>query len=414
MNGGAGIRPAPSRWGFRLRPRQISSLLVKDWRCLLHDRHGLAALFIMPALFILIMSLVMQEAMSYDALPQMPPIGIINRTPDASGHRQMTKRLQADLSARLFTDQAALLAALEAKRIGIAIVLSSPGTTDAEEIAPLHVDLLVDDMTPVPVVNALRSQIEQGWGQQLPKLLIANADPMARALLPPSMLDPTLIKAQIQIKSLYEIKGHTHFGAVQRVVPAWLAFGIFFIVLPLSAVFVQERQLGTLSRLQTMGVGNSSVILAKALCFGSVNGLQVLVMLLVGVFLVPQLGMQALSLHFDWPALGLMTAATSLAALGLALALSAWAHSVEQASLIGGALNVMLAAIGGIMVPKAVMPLSLQTMTALSPLGWANEGLARIFLGEQEWSHWLGDAARLSVFGIGMLLLAAWQLRRQR
>jgi len=145
-----------------------------------------------------------------------------------------------------------------------------------------------------------------------------------------------------------------------------------------------------------------------------VNGLQVLVMLLVGVFLVPQLGMQALSLHFDWLALGLMTAATSLAALGLALALSAWAHSVEQASLIGGALNVMLAAIGGIMVPKAVMPLSLQTMTALSPLGWANEGLARIFLGEQDWSHWLGDAARLSAFGIGMLLLAAWQLRRQR
>jgi ABC-2 type transport system permease protein len=406
--------PARLRWGGMLKPTPVWSLLVKDWRCLLHDRHGLAALFIMPALFILIMSLVMQEAMSYDYQPQMPAIGIINAAPAALGHRQLAKRLQADLHARVFTDQAVLLDALEAKAIGIGIILSSPAATDSGDIAPLRVDLLVDDMTLVPVVNALRSQIEQDWGQQLPSLFIANADPIVRALIPSSMLDPALIRARIQIKSLYEIKGHTSFGAVQRVVPAWLAFAIFFIVLPLSAVFVQERQLGTLKRLQTMGVGNGSLILAKALCFGGVNGLQVLIMLVVGVFLVPQLGMQPLSLHFDGLALGLMTASTSLAALGLALALSAWARSVEQASLIGGALNVMLAAIGGIMVPKAVMPLSLQAITELSPLGWANEGLVRIFLGEQQWSHWLSDAARLCAFGIGMLCLAAWQLRAQR
>ncbi len=414
MNESAGIDRSPSTRGGIFKPRVVWSLLIKDWRCLRHDRHGLAALFFMPALFILIMSLVMQEAMSYDHQPQLPAIGIINQAPAALGHRQLAKRLHAELSGRVFTDQAALLTALQTKDISIGIILSSPATTDAQDIAPLRVDLLVDDMTPVPVVNALRSRIEQSWGRQLPGLLLADADPLARALMPSSMLDPALIRPQIEIKSLYEAKGHTRFGAVQRVLPAWLAFGIFFIVLPLSAVFVQERRLGTLSRLQTMGVGNGSVILAKALCFGGVNAVQVLVMLLVGVFLIPQLGLQALSLHFDWLALGLMTAATSLAALGLALALSAWAHSVEQANLVGGALNVMLAAIGGIMVPKAVMPLSLQTMTALSPLGWANNGLARIFLGEQQWSQWLGDAARLSAFGIVLLCLAAWQLRAQR
>ena len=113
MNESAAIDRSPSLRGRIVKPRVVWSLLIKDWRCLRHDRHGLAALFIMPALFILIMSLVMQEAMSYDHQPQLPAIGIINQAPAALGHRQLAKRLQAELSGRVFTDQAALLTALQ-------------------------------------------------------------------------------------------------------------------------------------------------------------------------------------------------------------------------------------------------------------------------------------------------------------
>ena len=38
-------------------------------------------------------------------------------------------------------------------------------------------------------------------------------------------------------------------SSVQQNVPAWLIFGMFFVVMPMSALFIVERRDGTLARL---------------------------------------------------------------------------------------------------------------------------------------------------------------------
>jgi ABC-2 type transport system permease protein len=43
-------------------------------------------------------------------------------------------------------------------------------------------------------------------------------------------------------------------SSVQQNVPAWLIFAMFFVVIPVSSIFIIERQQGTLQRLRAMGL----------------------------------------------------------------------------------------------------------------------------------------------------------------
>jgi ABC-2 type transport system permease protein len=135
-------------------------------------------------------------------------------------------------------------------------------------------------------------------------------------------------------------------------------------------------------------------------------------MLLVGCWLVPLLGGDALSLdiHFGW--FLLMVLATSLAAVGLALLIASGTRNFEHAAALGGGLNVVLAAIAGVMVPRVLMPPDLQIVSAWSPMGWALDGMQSVFLGTPTASEILPRAALLLAFALVCLIASAWLLRR--
>src|SRR5262249_47402017 len=103
--------------------------------------------------------------------------------------------------------------------------------------------------------------------------------------------------------------------AVQQSVPAWLVFGAFFVVVPLSNTFIRERQQGTLRRLRSTNLGTLTLLLGKLVPYFGINQLQVLLMFLTGRYLVPLLGGQALEINGSIALLALMAAAVSLCAL---------------------------------------------------------------------------------------------------
>ena len=57
-------------------------------------------------------------------------------------------------------------------------------------------------------------------------------------------------------------------------------------------------------------------------------------------------------------------------AVGLALLVAASVRTTMQATIAGGAISLILAALGGIMVPKLVMPPAMQHLTLVSPMAW--------------------------------------------
>ena len=52
-------------------------------------------------------------------------------------------------------------------------------------------------------------------------------------------------------------------NSVQHSVPAWLIFGMFFIMIPLSNVMAMERQTNTITRLRIARASSFSLIMAK-------------------------------------------------------------------------------------------------------------------------------------------------------
>jgi ABC-2 type transport system permease protein len=204
-------------------------------------------------------------------------------------------------------------------------------------------------------------------------------------------------------------------SSVQQNVPAWLIFSMFFVVVPISAVFIGERQHGTLQRLRAQRVPFSLVLAGKFVPYVLVNQMQAVVMVAVGRWLVPLCGGEALSLPGNAAALTALfglSLAVSVAAVGWALFIASFARSSEQATILGGVGNILMGAIGGVMVPRFVMPAAMQAWTSISPMGWALEGFHEIMLRQGGIAHVLPAICALICFGLAALAAAAFLNRR--
>jgi ABC-2 type transport system permease protein len=170
-------------------------------------------------------------------------------------------------------------------------------------------------------------------------------------------------------------------SSVQQSVPGWLVFGMFFVVAAISGLFVDERSCGALARLRSLGATSAMLLAAKVAPYMLVNAVQAALMLSVGVWLMPLLGGDGMSLEgISWSALVLVLLSISAAAVSLALAIACLVRTHAQASTLGPILNVLMAALGGIMVPLFVMPEVMQHVAAFSPMNWGLEALLDVLL----------------------------------
>lgn len=168
--------------------------------------------------------------------------------------------------------------------------------------------------------------------------------------------------------------------AVQQNVPAWALFGMFFIAVPLAGGLIRERQQGIADRLRTMPVPPLVLLAGKLCAYVCVCLVQFFVILLVGKWLLPQLGTSALALGNDYGALLLVVLCSALAATGFGVMLGTLARTYEQATTLGPIAVVIAAALGGLMVPVFAMPAGMQALSQISPLAWGHEAFMELFV----------------------------------
>lgn len=202
-------------------------------------------------------------------------------------------------------------------------------------------------------------------------------------------------------------------NSVQHSVPAWLIFGMFFIMIPLSNVMAMERQTNTITRLRMARASAFKLILAKLIPYFLINQLQFIGMVALGYFVLPTLEMPAFTLSGEWLPYAVLSAAVSLAALGYGLLVSVVARTTEHAVVLGGGGIIIMAAIGGIMVPVYVMPEIMQTIAQFSPMGWALNGFQNLLLNQYALSQIANTLWKLTAFGAVMLTLASLIYRHQ-
>jgi len=161
-------------------------------------------------------------------------------------------------------------------------------------------------------------------------------------------------------------------------------------------------------------VPTGMMIWSKALPYLAINGLQAALMLAVGVWLMPLLGGDALSLAgIHWSALLLVLLAVSMAAISMALALASLVRTHAQASAVGPTVNILMAAIGGVMVPKFVMPEVMQQLAEFSPMNWGLEGMLAVLLRGSDTVGILLPTAKLMGFATLMIIIAVLFFRRR-
>jgi ABC-2 type transport system permease protein len=160
-------------------------------------------------------------------------------------------------------------------------------------------------------------------------------------------------------------------NAVQQNVPGWTLFGVFFIAQLVATSILEEKKVGSFRRLLAAPMSRATMLLGKLLPYFIVNLIQIALMFAVGVCLLPLTGLPRLELGLHPEGLILVSVCASLAANGLGLLLAALGKTVEQVGGLSSLLVVTMAAVGGVMVPRFVMPQFMQTLSLVSPHAWA-------------------------------------------
>lgn len=202
-------------------------------------------------------------------------------------------------------------------------------------------------------------------------------------------------------------------NAAQHNVPAWTVFAMFFMVISLGGNIVKEKLSGSFIRLKTLPTNLMIGLLSKQLLYICVAMLQVLVIFSIGVYLFPKIDLPALNMPDDVWDLIIVSFICAFCAVSYALCIGVFAKTQEQANGFGAISVVILATIGGILIPSFAMPKSFQFLMNLSPLHWCLESYYGFFLEGSKLEGIMMNVIPLVLSTAFMQLLAFIGLKRK-
>lgn len=384
----------------------FKAMLIKEFLLVSRDKHALAALFVMPAVFILIMSLALKDVFNEEKA--LIEYAVVDRDGSLESYSVISKlRVNKLMNEHNISESFA-----SPKEEGVQFIVVIPKGFKAQFSGEENNN------------SALQIEVASDIGQShlmlfktqvLSSVMQVRLDAINLAQeMQSSMRGETKESKKIEFdeKSMMRI----HYAALdedekptstQQSVPSWIVFGLFFVIIPMSTIFISERKQNTLMRLSTMNVSLPVLFGGKIIPYMLINQLQVWVMIGVGMFVVPLFGAAPLTIGGDITALLAVSLALSLSAIGLSILIAVAVDSVEQATTIGGIINILLGAIGGVMVPKFVMPDFMKEFANVSPMSWGLEGFLDVFLRRGNIHDVMYEVVGLLLFGLVSLIIAA-------
>jgi len=146
--------------------------------------------------------------------------------------------------------------------------------------------------------------------------------------------------------------------------PQGVIWGVLGGMASFGVSLVAERRRGTLRRLRAAPLGRARILAGKALaCFLTLLCLCLLIFAVGRLFFDVIPGSPLL--------LGLALLCTAAAFVGLMMLVSVTGRTEQAVSGIGWAMVVVMAMLGGGMIPLFFMPAWMQTLSHVSPVKWA-------------------------------------------
>ncbi len=377
---------------------RLWALFGKEWRLLRRDMHALAVLFLMPLTFILLMAFALSD---------------LNAGVPAPASVQLVQQAD-DYDSRFFAAALAeqLILRPDAGDNAINIITSADFSTllNQDTADPLpQLQLLFPASTPPVLRQQVRSAVTLGLAQTRLQAFLRANDMLSDEQSLAQQL--AIVRQQTDSTLAEQDKGSqgrvfSQANASQHSVPAWLIFGMFFVMLPMANTLLSEQQSGTLLRLKAAGLPPLTLAAGKCLPYFLLNLLQFALLLGVSYLLLPVLGLAPLQLHGSPAAYLLLACGIALCSSCFGFLIASLVRSSEQAIMLSGGCNIILAAIGGIMVPVSVMPQAMQQVAALSPMSWALDGCLALLTGHGGIADIAPSVVKLTLFALGSFALA--------
>ena len=413
---------------------KLLASIKKEWLLLIRDKGGLGILFLMPMVLVIVMALV-QDAPFRDYQEQQMPVLFVNQDSGAISeaivatiHNGKAFRVVDSLDG-IPIDSTRLSKAINSGEFQIGIVIHEGLGDDLKSIVDSQVDgmlaglipggdsvkvekpavnpyisLLLDPTTKHTFRSSIRSAIKQFLSELEAKMIV---DGLTSKLAEMTGKAPEVDLSSKGIVQLNETTATSKVMAsdvannsTQHNVPAWTVFAMFFIVIPLAGNMVRERTAGTIIRLRTMPTSMFHFYAGKFVSYGTVGLAQALLMISVGFWVMPLLGLAQLDLGSGLLPLIYVSIAASAAATGYGLLVGTIFKTLHQAAIFGMVSVVIMAALGGIWVPLYIMSDSMVFIGHLSPMNWAMEAFNDVFLRGNAITDIISDSWNLWLFAV--------------
>lgn len=386
---------------------RLLSAFRKEFLILIRDIPGLAILFIMPVLLIMIVTLAQKNALKSSKESKTDVLFVDH------SHSAFSKLLQQNLDSsglyRLVYNQAGVLMDDEMVRQKIADGDYAVGIVIAPQDTSIL--LLVDPTLQSSYKNTITGSLTYFIKGTQSRIAIEN---LLKTLVPAMAsgidgLIETNMKNMPPVTEIYATKEHASIkpSIIQNNVPGFILFAMFFIVIPLSGSMVTEKMEGSFGRLRTLPVKVSVLLTSKVLLFLGVCVIQFFLMLMVGTWILPVFsGMPALQLGSHYGIILLATVCAALAATGFGLLVGSFATSQGQAALFGSVMVVILGVLSGTFLPVYLMPKAIQVISLFSPIRWGIDNYLEIFIREGTFGSILPNILRLLAFFVFAMIIS--------
>lgn len=417
--------------------------IKKDIRILSRDRVGISLMFVMPIILVVVVTSIQNSTFQLVNKNKLPIV--ICNTDTGKAARQFIESVN---TIGMFTvtqtgkDKAATIANdMQNKDAMLGVVIPSNFSADVQkraknasdkamaafsgqadsvkvpqsavssEALTLYYNPVLQESLRFSIQGAIQSALQLVQTRQTLRTLYYDSNEKEL----PKSLENEMLNSNTKITMLPVSKDGTRTtpNASQHNVPAWTIFAMFFVIMSLGGSVVREKVSGSFIRLKTLPTNYLVGLLSKQITYLVVTLIQAVTIFSIGIWLFPIIGLPPLNLPSDLFALFLVTLVCGWCAVSYSICVGVFADTQEQSNGFGAISIVILACIGGLMVPSFAMQGLAKTLTNLSPMHWCLEAYYRLFLENGSLKDILNQIGSLFVITVVIQIVTYLGLKRK-
>lgn len=344
----------------------LFSLVKKDLRLLFKDRGALVVLFLLPIMFISVMSFALKPMYEDDSEKVFEVLVMDNDISKESQALVQQLQLNGTLSILTEVEGKKLTEEVLAKRVQdgdypIGFIIPAGFAASLHEGKNIAL-AAYQDQAQSSVVDIIGQALKGAISSYSLSFRAANAAPDKKEIFMQIQQDMSKPIVALDLTASTNGIEAPKPNALTQNVPGYTVMFAFFIVMFAGRSFIQEKNEGTFRRILSSPISRTTLFVGKMIPNFLLGLIQVLLLFTIGyVVFGMQLGSSIGGLIFV--SIALVWASTCMAMMIAAL-------FKTEAQISGASVMIILtlAALGGTMVPLFVMPDVMQTIALITPM----------------------------------------------